>query len=490
MRILKTTRKKSGKPRGNHDQTKMSTQSHLLQNVMEALAHPFCLINAKDYTILMANEAAHSGSLPDGATCFSLIHNRTKRCPYRTCPVNRALKTMSHVVMEHIHHDQDGNAKHVEVHAHPIIEADGKVRQVAVYSVDVTMHVQVEEALRKSEDRYRSFLRNFRGIAYHGDMEWTPIFFHGAVEEITGYTEDDFITKKVTLDGVIHPDDWHHVLECDRKLHAISGYSEERFYRIIRKDGEIRWIRDIIENIRNGSGSYSLVQGVMYDITEQKRVEKEREQQRRELELYGSLLRHDLGNDLQIVIGYAEAIQVLSAGVDDEKAKMLGHVIAGAERMKQVLIAFGRLRPWRGNNIFTLMKQIAIQAEDVHEGLIVRVSAEKGAKKLLVTGGELLPMVFENLIRNIADHAGPRAIAEIVVSKEDVYAQVIVSDNGPGIPAKIRRNLFQKGTSTRGGGLGLYLTRQILKTYEGSIDLVESKDGKGAVFRIRLPLAT
>ncbi len=487
---MKTTRKKNGRSRGNDDQTKMSTQGHLLQNVMEALAHPFYLVNAKDYTILMANKAAHSGSLPDGATCFSLIYNHTKRCAYRTCPIHRALKTKNHAVMEHIHHDQDGNAKNVEVHAHPIIEADGRVRQVAVYSVDITKHAQVEQALRKSEDRYRSFLRNFRGIAYHGDMDWTPIFFHGAVEEITGYTEDDFITKKVTLDGVIHPDDWHHVLECDRKLHAISGYSEERFYRIIRKDGEIRWIRDIIENIPNGSGSYSLVQGVMYDITEQKRVEKDREQQRRELELYGSLLRHDLGNDLQIVLGYAEAIQVLSAGADDERTKMLAHVIAGAERMKQVLIAFGRLRPWRGNNIFTLMKQIAVQAEDVHEGLIVRVSAEKGAKRLLVTGGELLPMVFENLIRNIAEHAGPRAIAKIVVTRADVYAQVIVSDNGPGIPATIRRKLFQKGASTRGGGLGLYLTRQILNTYEGSIDLVESKDGKGAVFRIRLPLAT
>ena len=468
----------------------MNAQSHLLQSVMESLAHPFYLVNAKDYTILKANEAAHSGPLPDGITCFSLIHSRTKRCASRTCPVKRALKTMNHAVMEHIHHDQDGNDRNVEVHAHPIIDANGKVRQVAVYSVDVTKHVQVEQALRKSEDRYRSFLRNFRGIAYHGDLDWTPIFFHGAVEEITGYTEEEFITKKVTLDGVIHPDDWHHILECDRKLHAISGYSEERFYRIIRKDGETRWIRDIVENIPNSSGSYSLVQGVMYDITEQKRVEKEREQQRRELELYGSLLRHDLGNDLQIVLGYAEAIQVLSAGVDDERAKMLSHVIAGAERMKQVLIAFGRLRPWRGNNIFTLMKQIAVQAEDVHEGLTVRVSAEKGARRLLVTGGELLPMVFENLIRNIADHAGPRAIAEIVVSREDVYAQVIVSDNGPGIPAKIRRKLFQKGTSTRGGGLGLYLTRQILKTYEGSIDLIESKADKGAIFRIRLPLAT
>ena len=461
-----------------------------MQNVMEALAHPFYLVNAKDYTVLMANQAAHNGSLPDGANCFSLIHNRTKPCASRTCPVKKALKTKNHVVMEHIHHDQDGNARNVEVHAHPIIDADGRIRQVAVYSLDITMHAQVEQALRKSEERYRSFLRNFRGIAYHGDLNWTPIFFHGAVEEITGYTEEDFITKKVTLDGIIHPDDWHRVLECDRKLHEISGYSEERFYRITRKDGEIRWIRDIVENIPDSSGSYSLVQGVMYDITEQKRVEKEREQQRRELELYGSLLRHDLSNDLQIVLGYTESIEMLSAGVFDERAKMLSHVIAGAERMKQVLIAFGRLRPWRGNNILTLMKQIAVQAEEVHEGLTVRVSAEKGARRLLVTGGELLPMVFENLFRNIAEHTGPNATAEIAVSRVDDHAQILVSDNGPGIPEKIRGRLFQKGVSTRGGGLGLYLARQILNTYEGSIDLVESKHHKGATFRIRLPLAT
>jgi len=136
------------------------------------------------------------------------------------------------------------------------------------------------------------------------------------------------------------------------------------------------------------------------------------------------------------------------------------------------------------------MKQIAIQAEEVHEGLTVRVSAEKGARRLLVTGGELLPMVFENLFRNIAEHAGPNAAAEIAVSRDDDHAQILVSDNGPGIPEKIRGRLFQKGVSTRGGGLGLYLARQILNTYEGSIDLVESKHHKGATFRIRLPLAT
>ena len=51
------------------------------------------------------------------------------------------------------------------------------------------------DALRESEDRYRSFVQNFRGIAFQGRMDFTPIFFHGAAEEITGYTEREFLWR-------------------------------------------------------------------------------------------------------------------------------------------------------------------------------------------------------------------------------------------------------------------------------------------------------
>jgi PAS domain-containing protein len=56
------------------------------------------------------------------------------------------------------------------------------------------------DALRESEKRYRSFVQNFKGIAFHGKMDFTPIFFHGAVEEITGYTERDFLDGKPRWD--------------------------------------------------------------------------------------------------------------------------------------------------------------------------------------------------------------------------------------------------------------------------------------------------
>lgn len=52
---------------------------------------------------------------------------------------------------------------------------------------------EAAEALRESEDRYRSFVQNFHGIAFRGDMNFVPMFFNGAVEAITGYTEDEFI---------------------------------------------------------------------------------------------------------------------------------------------------------------------------------------------------------------------------------------------------------------------------------------------------------
>ena len=63
-----------------------------------------------------------------------------------------------------------------------------------------------------------------------------------------------------------------------------------------------------------------------------------------------------------------------------------------------------------------------------------------------------------------------------------------VSDDGPGITSEVRDKLFQRGVSTRGGGLGLYLSREVVMAINGSIELVESSSEKGATFKVLLPL--
>jgi PAS domain S-box-containing protein len=130
-----------------------------------------------------------------------------------------------------------------------------------------------EEALRESETRYKSFVKHFQGIAFRGNMDFTPVFFHGAVEAITGYLEKDFIGGKTKWDQIIDPEDSARISESLKKIRSVPNYATRREYRIIRKDGKIRWIEEFIQNICGDSGEPVFVQGALYDITKRKDAE-------------------------------------------------------------------------------------------------------------------------------------------------------------------------------------------------------------------------
>ncbi len=168
---------------------------------------------------------------------------------------------------------------------YPVLNAEEKVTALAIHARDITKEKVAEEALGESEERYRSFVQNFHGIAYRGSMTFVPIFFHGAVEEITGYTEREFLNRKPRWDQIIHEEDLPSLFtEDEKKLHIIPQYSYEREYRIVRKDGAVRWVHEIIQNICGDSGKPTILQGTIYDITERKQAEKALKQAHDELE--------------------------------------------------------------------------------------------------------------------------------------------------------------------------------------------------------------
>lgn len=177
--------------------------------------------------------------------------------------------------IETIRYRKDGTPLNVILSGSPVSVNEKFEGSVAVYT-DITERVRVERALRESEERYRSFVLNFQGIGFRGKMDFTPIFFHGAVEKITGYTEDEFQAGKPRWDQVIHPDDLSTVFtEDEKKLVSVPNFSYEREYRIIRKDGRKRWVHEIIQNDCDDSGKPTTVHGAIYDITERKLAEEE-----------------------------------------------------------------------------------------------------------------------------------------------------------------------------------------------------------------------
>ncbi len=207
-----------------------------------------------------------------------------------------------------------------------------------------------------------------------------------------------------------------------------------------------------------------------------------------ELEIYSRIMRHDLKNDIQIVIYNAELAAML-VQADDEFAESINAVVASAERMDQVLsLSIGSRR--KRETIGSLLDKVTKLAMKAHAGLKTTVHSFDDFENLLIVDMPLLPLVFNNLLRNSAKYAGEQTEVTITGLKKGEWCQIDFADNGPGIPSVILPILFQESASTTGGGFGLHLSRKIVQSYGGSMTLVQHDSSDfGAVFRIEIPLA-
>ncbi|WP_321370177.1 PAS domain S-box protein [uncultured Desulfuromusa sp.] len=132
-----------------------------LYNIIESLAHPFYVIDADDYTVVLANSAAMGGANPSCKTCYDLTHQRDTPCDGsdHPCPLQRVKETLSPVVMEHIHRNSQGEQIIVEVHGYPVFDASGNLKQMIEYSLDVTAKKKAEKALQLSYDQLEETVR-------------------------------------------------------------------------------------------------------------------------------------------------------------------------------------------------------------------------------------------------------------------------------------------------------------------------------------------
>jgi PAS domain-containing protein len=117
-----------------------------LENVLLSLAHPFYVIDAETYEVLMANEAAKASVTNGTATCYRLTHGRDTPCDGddRECPLEIVRKTRAQATTEHRHIMGDGEERIFEVHGFPVFDGEGKLIQMIEYALDITDRKVVE----------------------------------------------------------------------------------------------------------------------------------------------------------------------------------------------------------------------------------------------------------------------------------------------------------------------------------------------------------
>ncbi len=135
-----------------------------------------------------------------------------------------------------------------------------------------------KQKAEESELMYRSFIENFQGIAFKSSLNWQPEYFNGAVKEMTGYEANDFLSNKLKWKDIIHESHLPDLLQEDVQ---IPGYKAEREYRIITKNGNVRWVHDYVQSFRDEKNGNIFLYGAIYDISARKKAEIELEEQRK-----------------------------------------------------------------------------------------------------------------------------------------------------------------------------------------------------------------
>ncbi|MFW9975006.1 MAG: sensor histidine kinase [Candidatus Thorarchaeota archaeon] len=213
------------------------------------------------------------------------------------------------------------------------------------------------------------------------------------------------------------------------------------------------------------------------------------EQRQRELEVYTSVLTHDLGNDMQIVRGLVELLHE-TMDIPQDKELYLSTSLAVSERMSRVIKLFSVVGRGDEYDFLETLQTMANRAKDATGGANVSLLIEPDIRSAEIRPGILLPLVLENLLRNTADYVGESAVVTIRLGLVEKRLIITYRDNGPGIDPSIRKRIFQKGVTTKGEGkgLGLYLSKRIVESYGGTIELLDEKERKGAAFLISVPV--
>ena len=313
------------------------------------------------------------------------------------------------------------------------------------------------------------------------DDDNNVLVWNKAAEEISGYSKEEVLNNDDIWEK-LYPDQRYREKIFEKVSTILKDEELKGYETLIRcKDGSEKVISWNQHPLKDDDGDIigSIATGI--DRTEEKEMKK------REKFLH-SILRHDVGNKMQIIDGYLDLMNEYE--LPDEALDFLKKADNALQESKNIMNKIEELRTIEKSeetemvNLSSVIDDIVSEHHGELEGSDIDIDVK--VPDVYVKGGPLLKELFSNIIENSIKHSGCNNIIIDTKVEEDTIT-VSVEDDGKGILDEIKDKLFDKGfkRNSSGSGLGMYIVKEIAENYGGSVEVKDSELG-GARFDIFL----
>ena len=394
----------------------------------------------------------------------------------------------------------DGREKDVEVLAQ-IIQIDGKPVLYALFR-DITERRKAEEALRESEELYRTLVKTLPDAVTVTDLEGRIIEVSQQTIELHGFRSAGELMGKNAVE-LIHPKDRDQAHGNLQKAFE-SGLIRNREYSFLKKDGSTILGELNTALVRDARGNPKSFVTTLRDLTERKRIEEElaRSQRLESLGVLAGGIAHDFNNILS-AISMNLSMARMYGNLETDTDKMLVDAETATSRAKgltQQLLSFAKgYSPVKKTLSAAKLLYETVRFSLTGSNVRCQYSLPEDLWPVEVDEGQI-SQAIQNLVIN-ADQSMPeggtiRVRAENVAPPGDLeqflkkgkYVRISISDQGIGIPRKHLHKIFDPffTTKQKGSGFGLTTCYTIINKHGGHIQ-VESEVGAGTTFHIYLP---
>jgi PAS domain S-box-containing protein len=406
-----------------------------------------------------------------------------------------------------------------------VVEHDAFGAPIRVVGVifDITDRKEAEAEARRTVERLSLAADAARLGVWDYDLAADHYQWDDRMREIYGITGRTTAEIKASF-ALLHPEDRAHVYR-DIEGAMATGNPMHTQYRIIRADGQVRYLETWSKMQRGVDGRMTRSVGVTADITERVTREQDRQQSQR-LESIGQLaagIAHEINTPTQYIASnirflkdaFADVQRVLdgaglpavTAGVElgwlaSEIPAAIEQSLDGIDRVAGIVRAMKDFSHPAAERVAmdlnrAIRSTIVVATNEWKYVADVQTALDADLPPVPVRPGEFNQVVL-NLVVNAAhaiaagrDQGDPRGVITVRTACRGGFAEVSVTDTGCGIPPELQARIFEPFFTTKpigeGTGQGLAIARQIAARHGGTLT-VESAPGAGSTFTLRLPL--